>query len=116
MRDEAFSLEAQRTLLRALARTADARRLHGRNAEAERLYQRALIVAEELFGAKHREVATILNNLAIVKEAAGKTTEAEPLFRRAWRMREELLGADHPDTTMTVNRLAWLCRRIGCGI
>ena len=55
-------------LMRALAKTADARRGQGRHADAERLYQRALDLALELFGAQHPEVVAILSSLAAVRE------------------------------------------------
>ena len=112
MGDDAFSREAQGALLRALARTADARRVHGRYSEAERLYQRALSVAQDVFGERHQEVATILNNLGLVMEAEGRNSEAEPLYYRAWRLREELLGRDHPDTAAASTNLAVLRKRL----
>jgi hypothetical protein len=111
--DDAFSREAQRTLLRALARTADARRGHARYPEADRLYQRALALAEDIFGEQHLEVASILDHLALLKEAEGRFSEAEGFCRRAWRMRAAILGADHPDTTMALDHLAALLGRTG---
>jgi hypothetical protein len=111
--DDTSSREEQAALVRALARTAGARRSHGRFSEAERLYQRALDLAEAVFGEPHLEVASILNNLALLKEAEGKFREAERFCRRAWRMREEILGADHPDTATAIDHLAVLLRRIG---
>jgi tetratricopeptide (TPR) repeat protein len=109
--DEASSPE-QEALMRALARTADARRSHGRYSEADRLYRRALALAEDIFGEQHLEIASILDHLALLKEAEGRFGEAEEFCRRAWRMRERLLGADHPDTATSIDHLAVLLRRM----
>jgi hypothetical protein len=82
----------QEALVRALAKTADARAGHGRYSEAERLYQRALALAEEVFGAQHLEVAAILTGLAALKQAQGQPLEAESLIRRASLMKDALPG------------------------
>jgi hypothetical protein len=85
---------AQEALIRALARTADARRGHGRYADAERLYERALALADEVLGAPHPELVAILTGLAAVKEAQGDLRQAELLHGRASAMREALLDDD----------------------
>ncbi len=84
----------QEALIRALARTADARRVHGRYADAGRLYERALALADEVFGAVHPELVAILTGLAAVKEAQGDRGQAESFHARASAMREALLDDD----------------------
>lgn len=73
----------QEALVRALARTADARRGQGRYADASRLYQRALDLAEDLFGAADRRLAPILSAFASAEQAQGHDGHAEQLTRRA---------------------------------
>jgi hypothetical protein len=87
--DDIFARTAHEALLRALARTADARRRQGRDLEAERLYHRALDLAEDVFGSRHPEVAAILTSLAALKDARGERTEAEALRRRVSEIRAE---------------------------
>ena len=77
-------------------------RSQGKYVEAERLYQRALGIREQVLGTDHRDVAETLNNLAIVYHAQGKYTDAERLHQRALAIRERALGANHPDVAMTL--------------
>ena len=69
--------------MRALARTADARRTQGRYPDAARLYRRALQLAEDVYGPRDRELAPILGALASVEHAQGHDAQAEQLARRA---------------------------------
>jgi predicted Zn-dependent protease len=73
-----------------LSKASDARRGQGRHADAERLYQRALNLAEELFGAPHHEVMVLLSNLAAEHAALGHPVEAESFQRRASEVRAAL--------------------------
>ena len=43
------------------------------------------------------DVATTLNNLALLYKNLGKYAEAEPLYSRALAIREKALGPDHPE-------------------
>ena len=79
-------------------------------ADGEPLCRRALKIHEAHLGADHPDVATSLNNLAILLKAQGKYDEAEPLYRRALTIREAHLGADHPDVATSLNNLAALLR------
>ena len=46
----------------------------GKLAEAEPLYQRALMILEKSFGPEDRNVAKGLNNLALLLQVRGSTT------------------------------------------
>ncbi|MGH6847493.1 MAG: tetratricopeptide repeat protein, partial [Methylocella sp.] len=62
----------------------------GRYSEAEPLFQRALAIWEKALGPEHPDVATSLNNLALLYDAQGQYVQAEPLYRRAPRhLRED---------------------------
>ena len=56
----------------------------GRYAEAEPLFERALGIDEKVLGPEHPDVATDLNNLALLYDHQGKYADADPLFHRAF--------------------------------
>ena len=74
--------------------------------EAEKLYQRALSIQEQLLGPEHPNVATSLNGLANLYYEQGKYAEAESLYQRTLLIREQQLGPDHLDVAMSLNGLA----------
>ena len=76
--------------------------------EAEPLYRRALAIDEASYGPDHPEVATDLNNLAVLLQATNRLGEAEPLYRRALAIRKKSLGMDHPRTVTVRENLAAL--------
>ena len=78
----------------------------GKYTEAIPVAQEALRVAEATFGIEHPNVATSLNNLAVVYQAQGKYAEAELVHRRALAIREKVLGPEHPDVALSLNNLA----------
>jgi len=80
----------------------------GRYAEAAKVAQEALKVAEKTFGADHPNLATSLNNLALMYQAQGQYAAAEPLYQRALAIREKALRKDHPDVAISLNNLGTL--------
>jgi Tfp pilus assembly protein PilF len=66
--------------------------------QAEPLFLRALHIREQSLGPDHPQVASPLNNLAILYYQQGKFQEAEPLYQRALHIRKQSLGPDHPLT------------------
>jgi CHAT domain-containing protein/Tfp pilus assembly protein PilF len=80
----------------------------GRYAEAIPLAQQALEIEERILGAHHPDVATVLNNLALLYQKQGNYTQAEPLFQRALSIYEAALGANHPLVATALNNLAEL--------
>ena len=54
----------------------------------------------------HPDVATSLNNLALLYESMGRYAEAEPLFRHSLEIREKRLGPDRPAVATSLNNLA----------
>ncbi len=57
--------------------------MQGRTAEAEPLLKRSLAIDEKTLGPEHPEMATSLNELALLYQAQGRYAEAEPLHKRA---------------------------------
>jgi len=80
---------------------------------AENPWQRCLKITQELFGDRHRSVATILNNLAMLYYFQGKYKESEPLFLQALALIQELLGDIHPDLASSLNNLSELYKSQG---
>ena len=54
------------------------------------------------------DLATNLNNLAVLYKSQGRYSEAEPLYLQALELRKRLLGEDHPDVATSLNNLAVL--------
>ena len=80
--------------------TSSSARLHrtlGRLDAAERLYLAAITAAEKHFGTGAVEVATLLNDLAVVYKYAARFDDAEALYRRALGIIE---AARAPTTSM----------------
>ena len=80
----------------------------GQYAKAEPLYERALAIWEKALGPEHPDVATSLNNLAVLYDDQGQYAKAEPLYQRALAIREKALGPEHPDVAPSLNNLASL--------
>ncbi len=75
--------------------------------------KKALEVAEKNVGPNHPDVATSLNNLALLYNTQGKNAEAEPLHKRSLAIREKALGPEHPDVAQSLNNLAVLYKTQG---
>jgi CHAT domain-containing protein/tetratricopeptide (TPR) repeat protein len=80
----------------------------GKYAEAIPLAQESVRVAEATFGPEHPNVATWLNNLALLYKLQGRYGDAEPLYRRALAIYEKALGPDHQFVAAALNNLAVL--------
>ncbi|MBD2354903.1 tetratricopeptide repeat protein [Tolypothrix sp. FACHB-123] len=80
----------------------------GKYSEAIPLAERALAIREKLLGKEHPDVATSLNNLAVLYESQGNYAKAEPLHLRSLAIREKVLGKEHPNVAESLNNLALL--------
>ncbi len=58
-------------------------RPQGRHAEAEPLHKRALAIREKALGPDHPDVATILENYAVLLRVTGRDAEATEMEARA---------------------------------
>lgn len=63
---------------------------------AERFYNHALKIAENVARGHPRVVASILNNLAGLCYDQEKYAEAEPLYKRSLAIVEKVFGPKHP--------------------
>ncbi len=64
----------------------------GRHAEAEPLHRRALEICEAALGPDHPDVATSLNNLAVLLVATNRVVDARRLMERAAAIDDRMIG------------------------
>ena len=69
-----------------------------------------LAIWEKSLGPEHSNVATALNDLAVLLQTTNRPSEAEPLVRRMLAISESSYGPDHPAFAQNLNRLAVLLR------
>jgi tetratricopeptide (TPR) repeat protein len=75
--------------------------------------KKALERAEKTYGPNHPEVATSLDNLALLYYKQFRYAQAEPLTKRALSILEKAFGSDHPDVGEEMNNLAMIYDRQG---
>jgi tetratricopeptide (TPR) repeat protein len=79
----------------------------------EPLLKRSLAIREKVRGPDHPDVATSVNNLAVLYRHQGRYADAEPLIKRALTIREKVFGPDHPNVAFLLSNLARLYRDQG---
>jgi len=89
---------------------AKASRQNGNYSDAVALYKQALEIQEKKMGPNSAEVATTLNNLAVVYQEESKDAEAEPLYRRSLQIWEKLRGTNKQVAASLLNLAALLPR------
>jgi tetratricopeptide (TPR) repeat protein len=80
----------------------------GQYTDAAPLYQQALAIRQQSLGTDHPDVASSLNNLAMLYQDQNSFAEAEPLLQQALAIRQQAFDADHPDIAQSLNNLALL--------
>lgn len=80
---------------------------------AESLLQRALTIAEQLFGSEHLETASLLNDLGMLYQVQGKREQSESYSRRALHIWEPTLGPEHIRLALPLNNLGMLYMQQG---
>ncbi len=81
--------------------------------EARNLFERALPIAENVFGRDNVEVAAIIHNLGGVLKDMGELAGAKELYERALKIVEEDLGADDPKVAVVANGLGIVLKDMG---
>jgi tetratricopeptide (TPR) repeat protein len=76
--------------------------------ESMALYRSALKTYRRAYGASHREIALVLNNVAAVYQRTGQLGRAQKMYRAALAMKRKTLGGNHPDLAVTLNNLGML--------
>src|SRR5688572_32807511 len=84
--------------------------------EAERLLRKAAALQERSLGSLHPDLASTLNNLALVCERTNKFDEAERGYRRAHAIAVASLGPRHPFVATSLKNLVDFCAAHGIPI
>jgi hypothetical protein len=81
----------------------------GDYSEAERLLREAAVLQEVSLGSLHPDLASTLNNLALVCERTNKLDEAERGYRRAHAIAAASLSPGHPFIATSLENLVDFC-------
>ena len=108
---EIFGPEDPR-LARSLNELVELYLAQGKDAKAEPLLKRSLVIKEKTLGPEHFDVATSLNELAELYRAQYKYAEAEPLYRRALGIMVIKLGPEHVMVAISLDNYAVLLREL----
>jgi tetratricopeptide (TPR) repeat protein len=103
------------TTSHVLDRAATYLEIRGAYAEAAPLFEQAVAIDEKTLGPEHPDLATRLNNLALLYQDTGRLAEAEPLFKRALAIGEKSLPPDHPHLMTGLKNYAGLLDQLGRG-
>ena len=68
---------------------------------------------KRILGPEDPEIATSINNLAMLIESQGKYEEAKQLFNESLAIRKGVLGPEHPDLANSYNNMAGLLESQG---
>ncbi len=85
----------------------------GQYGDAKAVHERAVAIAERVWGPDHPEVATPLNDLGLVLREMGELPGARAVYERALAIREKALGPDHPQVAASLNNLAMVLKGMG---
>src|SRR5215204_5927118 len=94
-------------------RLAAACRMAGDLEDAERLYRRALALAERDLPADDLITAQVRNNLGVLLKYTGGFQEAASLYERAHAVFVARLGADHPEVATVLHNIGGLAHAAG---
>jgi eukaryotic-like serine/threonine-protein kinase len=81
--------------------------------EAERQFDRALVLRRRELGDKNVETLATMGSLAAVYERSGKLRQAQSLYNEVMENERHVLGELHPNTLKTMNGLAVTSAELG---
>jgi TonB family protein len=81
--------------------------------DAEKLYERLLLIYEKVFGKDHINNAIIVERLALLSYLRGNFKNAEAFYSRSLATKEHALGAEHADVAPAALDLAEFYRSRG---
>jgi Tfp pilus assembly protein PilF len=81
--------------------------------DAKRMYERALVIDELIYGQDHPETAASLNNLGMILNELGKLQEAKDYFERALALNVASYGPNHPKTAISLNNTGSILSELG---
>jgi eukaryotic-like serine/threonine-protein kinase len=80
---------------------------------AKQTFERALAIDQRVLGDDHPQVASHLQNLALVAQSMGDLKHAESLFLDAIARDERAYGSEHPETAIVILNYGLLLEREG---
>lgn len=108
---EQEKFERKGSLAKSLNNMAAIYHAQGKYTMAEDLWQRCLNLKQELFGARHLEVAVVLHNLAALHSARRGYDQAETLYKEAREIKELHLGMLHPELIPLLENYSLLLKK-----
>jgi tetratricopeptide (TPR) repeat protein len=81
--------------------------------EAKSDYEKALKIAEQMYGPDHPETATDANNIGQILKDQGDLPGALEYTRRALKIAEQVYGPDHPQVAIFANNIGQILRDQG---
>jgi len=112
--ERAEALEQQPAIqARMFQEIGRAYRTLGRYDRAEPLVARALEMTRRIYGERHPEVASSLNQQGMLLKEQGDYAAAESLYHQALEIQRETLGGGHPDLAESLNNLGVVNRLNG---
>lgn len=94
--------------VRALTHLGTLDRIDARYDQAEARFREALAIASTLFGPRHLETSTLLNNLAVVHKYQGRFLEAKRFYLRSLAITRGALGPQHARVASIYHNLGGL--------
>lgn len=85
----------------------------GQHAQALRMRESALQLAQVMHGNDHPSTAATMANLAATYRDLGRPADALPLEQRALAIIQAVLGPEHPDTALRLSNLAATYHELG---
>ncbi len=76
-------------------------------------HQRAIAIAERIFGPEHPNVAAAIDYLGRVLSDMGDLRGAKAAYERALRIGERALGSEHPNVAGIINNLGLVLKDLG---
>ena len=79
---------------------------YGLYKDAEQVFLRQIVFAEELYGKEHKNTAASYNEIGLVFNSQGDYDNALEYFIKVSEIFEKVLGPEHPDTATSYNNIA----------
>jgi tetratricopeptide (TPR) repeat protein len=105
------SFERRSNLAKSLNNMAAIYHAQGKFSMADDLWQRCLVLKQELFSPKDMEVGVVLHNLAALASARKNYEKAESLYKEAREIKELHLGMLHPELIPLLENYSLLLRK-----
>jgi tetratricopeptide (TPR) repeat protein/MinD-like ATPase involved in chromosome partitioning or flagellar assembly len=85
----------------------------GDHRKAIEYYEQALAIRKKVYGEKHPQVASALNNLGEVWNTLGESRKAIEYYEQALAIRERVYGEKHPQVASALNNLGEVWNTLG---